>query len=203
MAELSNKRLQEEVLAQKGKAFTVGKGELIKVIDVYGGQAADFFAFALENIKEYLSAEHTRPSIERLFPKEGEAFYTQERRPIISLIEDHTPGIHDMLFAACNPSRYRELGVEGWHASCEENLQRCMEALGQSGIEIPQPVNLFTNFPVSHAGEMGVAAPLTKAGDYVVMRAEMDAYICVSACPQDQNETNSGTPTDIKVEVGF
>ena len=157
----------------------------------------------MENIKEYLSAEHTRPSIERLFPKEGEAFYTQERRPIITLLEDHTPGIHDMLFAACNPSRYRELGVESWHASCEENLQKCMETLGQAGIEIPQPVNLFTNFPVSRDGELGVAAPLTKAGDYVVMRAEMDAYICVSACPQDQNQTNSGTPTDIKVEVGF
>jgi uncharacterized protein YcgI (DUF1989 family) len=30
----------------------------------------------------------------------------------------------------------------------------------------------------------------------------MDAYIIVSACPQDQNPTCGGKPTDIKVEVG-
>ncbi|MCH8088477.1 MAG: urea carboxylase-associated family protein [Chloroflexi bacterium] len=202
MAELSNKRLEYDVPARMGKAFRVSKGELIKVIDVKGGQAADFFAFNVDNIKEYLSAEHTRPSISRLFPLEGEGFYTQERRPIMTLVVDHTPGIHDMLFAACNPSRYRELGVEGWHASCEENLGKEMEAIGIPGVEIPQPVNLFTSFPLSSDGAIGIAAPETRPGDYVVMRAEMDSYVCVSACPQDQNQTNSGVPTEIRVEVG-
>ena len=202
MTELQNKRLDYHVPAREGKAFRVSKGELIKVIDLRGGQAVDLFAFNVDNIKEYLSAHHTRPSIERLFPIEGEAFYTQERRPILTLIEDHTPGIHDLLFAACNPSRYRELGVEGWHASCEENLQKEMEAIGVPGVEIPQPVNLFTNFPVFPDGRMGVAAPQTKAGDYVILRVEMDCWVCVSACPQDQNDTNSGNPTDVSVEVG-
>ena len=120
----------------------------------------------------------------------------------MTMVEDHSPGIHDLLFAACNPSRYRELGVEGWHASCEENLRKEMEAIGVPGVETPQPVNLFTNFPVNPDGSMDIAAPQTKAGDYVIMRADMDSYVCVSACPQDQNDTNSGTPTDIRVEVG-
>jgi uncharacterized protein YcgI (DUF1989 family) len=202
MTELSKIRLDHDVPARTGRAFRVSEGELIKVIDSEGGQAVDFFAFNVENVREYLSAEHTRPSINRLFPIEGEGFYTQERRPIMTLVEDHSPGIHDLLFAACNPSRYRELGVEGWHASCEENLQKEMEAIGVAGVEIPQPVNLFTNFPVNPDGSMGIAAPQTQPGDYVIIRADMDSYVCVSACPQDQNATNSGTPTDIRVEVG-
>ena len=202
MTELAQKRLDYHVPAREGKAFRVSEGELVKVIDSRGGQAVDLFAFNVENVKEYLSAEHTRPSISRLFPKEGDAFYTQERRPILTLVEDHSPGIHDLLYASCNPSRYRELGVEGWHASCEENLRNCMEAIGVPGVEIPQPVNLFTNFRVFIDGRIDIAAPETKAGDYVLLRVEMDCWVCVSACPQDQNATNSGTPTDISVEVG-
>ena len=202
MTQLSNKRLEYDVPARAGKAFRVAKGELIKVIDVKGGQAVDFFAFYAEDLKEYISAEHTRPSIGRLFPKEGEAFYTRQRRPIMTLVEDHSPGIHDLLFASCNPSRYLELGVEGWHASCEENLEKEMEAIGLAGVEIPQPVNLFTNFPVAADGTISIAAPETKPGDYVIIRAEMDSYVCVSACPQDQNQTNAGNPTEIRVEVG-
>ena len=87
-------------------------------------------------------------------------------------------------------------GVEGTHVVQE------MEAIGVPGVEIPQPVNLFTSFPLSPDGTIGIAAPETRPGDYVIMRAEMDSYVCVSACPQDQNQTNSGVPTEIRVEVG-
>ena len=125
MTQLATMRLAYDVPARGGKAFRVSQGDLIKIIDIQGGQAVDFFAFDTSDLKEYISAEHTRmhcsgvTSIGRLFPKEGEAFYTRQRRPIMTLLEDHSPGIHDLLFACCNPSRYRELGVEGWHASCE------------------------------------------------------------------------------------
>jgi uncharacterized protein YcgI (DUF1989 family) len=74
MTQLSNKRLEYDVPARAGKAFRVAKGELIKVIDVKGGQAVDFFAFYAEDLKEYISAEHTRPSIGRLFPKGRRSF---------------------------------------------------------------------------------------------------------------------------------
>jgi uncharacterized protein YcgI (DUF1989 family) len=29
----------------------------------------------------------------------------------------------------------------------------------------------------------------------------MDAYVVVSACPQDMNDTCGGNPTDIQVEI--
>ena len=103
MTQLLNKRLEYDVPARAGKAFRVSEGELIKVIDVKGGQAADFFAFDVGDVKEYISAEHTRPSIGRLFPKEGEAFYTRQRRPIMTLVEDHSPGIHGSALRLVQP----------------------------------------------------------------------------------------------------
>ena len=58
MTELSSKRLEYDVPARMGKAFRVSKGELIKVIDVKGGQAADFFAF---NVDKRLGNTGLRP----------------------------------------------------------------------------------------------------------------------------------------------
>ena len=56
------KRVDYHVPAREGKAFRVSKGERVKVIDLRGGQAANLFAYNVDNGKEYLSAEHTRPS---------------------------------------------------------------------------------------------------------------------------------------------
>jgi uncharacterized protein YcgI (DUF1989 family) len=78
-------------------------------------------------------------------------------------------------------------------------------ALKTLGIELPftpQPCNLFTNFFINPDGTFTVKAPETRSGDFVVLRAEMDAYVVVSACPQDMNDTCGGNPTDIHVEIG-
>ena len=107
-----------------------------------------------------------------------------------------------MQYAACDPTRYRQLGVKGEHDSCQDNLHK---ALDQFGIRLgftPQPWNLFTNFFINPNGTFTIKPPETKAGDNIVLSCEMDAYVIVSACPQDLNPTCGGNPTDIKVEVG-
>jgi len=191
-----------EVAARTGRGFEVAKGMLIRITDLEGSQPVDFWAFNRAEHYEFLSPEHTKPSIEKLVPGVGDSAYTNLRRPIVTVIEDHSPGQHDMQYAACDPARYRELGVEGYHPSCQENLHR---ALGELGIELPftpQPLNLFTNFFINPDRTFTIKAPETRPGDHIVLHAEMDAYMVVSACPQDRNPTCGGRPTDIRAEVG-
>lgn len=190
------------VPARTGKGFTVRSGDLIRITDLRGEQPIDFWAFNRADIYEHLSCEHTKPSIEKLFPRPGEAAYTTHRRPIVTLVEDRSPGEHDMQFAACDKWRYLELGATEDHASCQDNLHKALASLGLSLPYTPQPWNLFTNFFINPDGTFSVKAPATRAGDHVVLRAEMDAHVVVSACPQDMNATCGGTPTDIQVEVG-
>jgi uncharacterized protein YcgI (DUF1989 family) len=187
--------------AREGHALELRRGDRIRVIDPTGGQVADVFAFCAGDLSEYHSAEHTRVWVSRLFPRVGEQFVTNRRRPILTLEADDSPGVHDMLCAACDPSRYALLGAQGWHASCQENLQRAMAALGHSGIEIPQPINLFMNIPVGEEGTIGWEPAPTGAGDSVTLRAELDVIVAVSACPQDLVPINSGNPTEIVLEV--
>lgn len=193
--------------AREGRGVRVPAGGRFRVIDPEGGQVGDLFAFCADDIGEFASAEHTRPYVNRLFPRVGEHFVTNHRRPILYFEADTSPGRHDMLCAACDPSRYEGLGVRGWHASCEENLRTAMAALGHDRIEVPQPINLFMNIPVlAQAGRQSDASiawepALSRPGDHVVMRAERDCYIVVSACPQDILVINSKQPGPLAIEV--
>ncbi len=78
--------------ARTGKGFTVKRGDLMRITDLGGAQPCDFWAFNKKDIYEHLSCEHTKPSIEKLFPHLGDAAYTNHRRPIVRLVEDKTPG---------------------------------------------------------------------------------------------------------------
>jgi uncharacterized protein len=190
-----------DVPAREGRAVRVAAGQLVRVIDVEGGQVADTFAFRADDVAEYHSAEHTRAYVSRLFPRPAEPFVTNHRRPILVLEEDASPGVHDMLCAACDPERYAGLGVEGWHASCQENLRAAMAELGFDHVEVPQPINLFMNIPVHDGGELGWEPAPTRPGDSVTLRAAMDCIVVVSACPQDIVPINNGRPSPVAIEV--
>jgi uncharacterized protein len=189
--------------AREGRAVAIDAGRRFRVIDLEGGQVADTWAFAAEDPGEHHSAQHTRAVVDRLFPLPGEQFVTNRRRPILTLEADNSPGIHDMLIAACDPARYEGLGVEGWHASCEENLQRALEALGVQPVPrfAPQPINLFMNTPARADGTIEWLPAETEAGDHVVLRAEMDMIVAVSACPQDIVGINEAGPSPIAIEL--
>ncbi|HZS93618.1 MAG TPA: urea carboxylase-associated family protein [Chloroflexota bacterium] len=193
--------------AREGRGARISVGTRFRVVDPQGGQVGDLFAFNARDIREYASAEHTRVFNNRLFPRLGEHFVTNKRRPILLFEEDNSPGVHDMLCAACDPARFELLGVEGWHASCQENLRTVMAGFGHEYVEVPQPINLFMNIPVTMGtpnqedGEIGWEPALTKAGDAVTMRAEMDCYIVVSACPQDIIVINENKPSPLEIQI--
>ncbi|WP_231514541.1 DUF1989 domain-containing protein [Mycobacterium sp. URHB0044] len=188
------------VPAGAGRAVWVRRGERVRVIDVEGGQVADVFAFAADDPGEHLSASHTRTSTGRLFPLVGEQFVTTRRRPILTLVEDTSPGVHDMLIAACDPARYRALGTAE-HASCADNLRDTMAMIGMNVNVVPQPVNVFMNIPVAPSGELSWLPATSRPGDAVTFQGEMDCAVVVSACPMDLNAINGERPTDLVVEI--
>lgn len=194
-----------EVDARSYASFTAKQGQSIRFTDLEGAQPIDFWAFNQTDIYEHLSCEHTKPSIEKVYPGIGDSAYTNQRRPIVTLIDDNSPGQHDMQYAACDIYRYRELGWDeaknGYHHNCQDNLHKGLAELGLTLPYTPQPWNLFTNFFLYPDGKFEVKAPATKPGDNITLRIEMDAYIVVSACPQDMNDTCGGNPSGIKAEL--
>jgi uncharacterized protein YcgI (DUF1989 family) len=188
-----------QIPAREARAVRLPAGATFRVIDVEGRQAGDLWAFAADG--EYHDAPHTRVETGRLFPAIGEQFWSNRRCPILTLLEDRSPGLHDMLMAACDPERFVRLGHVGHHASCQENLLGCLAAEGVEAPLVPQPINLFMNIPIRPDGTLEQGAAQSAPGDYVALRAELDCLVVVSACPQDIVQTNALEPTPLAIEV--
>ncbi len=175
---------QITIPARRGKAVQIRAGEHIKVINTHGAQVVDTWAFASFDMAEVMSMEHTRATLVRMRPLVGDALFTIRRRPILTLIEDTSPGVHDTLMAACDNYRYALLGCTEYHDNCTDNLAAGLRALGLSVTDTPAPLNLFMNIPWTDDGTLSFDPPQSRPGDYVVFRAELDAVLAFSACPQ-------------------
>lgn len=191
----------QTIPARRGRAQRIAKGQALKLINTHGHQVVDTWAFSSEDVSEFLSLEHWRPTVEHIFPRVGDKLVTNRRRPILTFEEDTSPGIHDTLMAACDDYRYGLLGCTDYHDNCTDNLKAAMRAIGITQHEVPSPLNMWMNIPVSQGGELGWEAPVSLPGDYVVLRAEMDCIIAMSACPQDILPINGGNPVEAHYQV--
>ncbi len=188
-----------QVRAGQAFALEVKRDQLLQITDVHGKQVADFVAFGLDDREEFLSTAVTRSANSSVMLQAGMTLYSNRRSPMFELVED-TVGRHDMLFAACDPPRYEELGEAG-HANCRSALASALEPYGVGYDRVPDPINWFMNVAIRQRGELEIREPLSERNDQVLLRPLLDAVVAVSACPQDKNPTNAFTPTEILVRV--
>ncbi len=119
-----------EVAAGHGAAFPLAKGQAARLINTHGTQVVDCWAWNAADLSEHMSMEASRVFTQRLNPIIGDSFVTTRRRPILTLVEDTSPGIHDTFMAACDAHRYELLGVKTYHRNCLDNMMEAMRAIG-------------------------------------------------------------------------
>ncbi len=189
---------QITIPARRGKAAFAAAGQIVTVINTHGEQVVDTWAFNRQDLAEFMSMEHSRATHHHLTPHVGDSLLTNRRRPILTLIEDTSGGVHDTLIAACDRYRYEQLGCADYHDNCTDNLAQGLRDIGLTPPETPSPLNLFMNIPWTPAGDLSFQAPVSTPGCYVRLRAEMDLVIAFSACPQDILPINgtAGKPTE-------
>ena len=189
--------------ARTGIALPLKAGQSIRITNTYGQQVVDTWALCAGETHEVMSMEHTRSCLDKIAPAVGDRLFTNRRRPILEFIEDTSPGVHDTLLSACDEARYRLLGFEGNHGSCAENFRSALDALGIPAPALPSPWNLFENVRVDARGTLAISPPVSRAGDYVVIRALMDAVVIFSACPMDIALTNGldRLPKDVELAL--
>mgnify|MGYP000223337875 FL=1 len=189
MVDLTSMNLQT-IPAGRGVAIVLSSGSEIIVINTHGTQVLDTWAFNLDDPSEYMSMEHTRSRLSRLSPRTGDKLFSNRRRPILALLEDTSPGIHDTLLCACNKEIYRELGCDDGHRSCESNLHEALSFIDHEIALTPAPLNLFMNVPVAPDGTIDRVPPQSRPGDLVRLQTVMNTIIVFSACPQDVTPIN-------------
>lgn len=131
----------------------------------------------------------------------GESFFSaRSAEPMLTLIEDASPGPHDMLYPACDQALCDHVGLPD-HPNCQDNL---ISALARENITIdfvPDPVDLFQNSSPQANGRIDVLASINPPGGYVKLRALRDLLLVVTACSVDFHPTNDDRCTEIEVAV--
>ncbi len=188
-----------QVKPGQAHAVEVKEGHLLQITDVQGKQVADFVAFVLADRNEFVSTAATRSVNGNVMIQKGMKLYSNRRTPLFEVVDD-TVGRHDMLFAACDPKRYEELGEPG-HANCRTALAEALATYDVDYDRVPDPINWFMNVAIRQRGELEVREPLSDRDDRVLLRALTDVVVAVSACPQDKNATNGFSPSDILLRV--
>lgn len=193
--------------ARKAVAFTVEAGQSIKIINTHGKQVLDFWAFNPSDANDFLSMVHTRTVLRKVRVDAGDKLYSTRRKPMLTLTEDVTRGVHDMIWSACDAERYRMQGVQGYHDNCTDNMHKAIKdtfeasSFGIADDWVPDPLNLFMNIAIDHHGELDIRPPTSEKGQYVTLRAETKLIIVISSCPQDIDPVNAGMPTDCEYQI--
>jgi uncharacterized protein YcgI (DUF1989 family) len=191
----------EEVPARQGRAVRVDRGQALQIINTFGHQVVDFWAFDAHNVATYLSMEHTRATLSRLTPRAGDILVDNWRESMLAFESDTSPGVHDTVIAPCDRARYVKLGCAADHASCADNLHRALELLGLRVPVCPASFNLWMNIPVLPTGNLEWRETVASPGDSVIFRALVDCVMVMSACPQDVIRINSGRPVSAHYAV--
>lgn len=116
--------------ARKAVAFSVKAGQDVKVINTHGKQVVDFWAFSPSDPNDFLSMVHTRTILVKVALAKGDKLYSSRRKAMLTLTEDTTKGVHDILWSACDAERYHMMGYEGLHDNCSDNMHK----VGCSGL---------------------------------------------------------------------
>jgi uncharacterized protein YcgI (DUF1989 family) len=187
------------IAARRAVAIRLARGARLRVINTHGQQVVDTWAFT--SAGEWMSMEHSRLHMGRVNPRVGDTFVTTRRRPVLTLVEDTSGGVHDTLLAACDRWRYELLGASG-HDNCTDNLHAALASAGFAAVPCtPSPLNLFENAPPGPGGGIEIAPPVSTPGSHVTLRADLDVLVVLSACPQDLAPTNGPGPRDAHYEL--
>jgi len=208
---LSMKLLLQHIIPPKlGFALVVAKAQTLRIIDLEGKQVVDMALFNAANPREKLSTSYSRT---RYMPKPGADYMPRDKliegdillsticNPMMTIIKE-TPepkGVHDVHNRMCN-RLYYEMYNLGSRDGCHENISKAVAPYGLLPEDIPDTMDLFMNYHHDCTrGRWVIEEPVSKPGDYIELRAEMDCIVALSNCPNEA--ASGGRCKPVKLEV--
>lgn len=182
------------------KTVELGFGDELVIIDPQGQQVSDIVAFSRSDHDEYLSSGRSLDYAARLWLTTGDVLYSNRSQPMFTILED-TCGRHDFTLTPCSKDTFRILyGEEEERPGCEGNLAAALVPYDIGVDRIPVPFNAFMHVEIdATTGAFHVRPPMSKAGDFLRLRAEMSLVVAMSACSAGQSNNFSFKPIDFRV----
>ncbi len=178
----------------------IRKGDRLRLIDLEGRQAVDFLCYNAADAADRYNAANTIKLNHNIYLGAGCVLWSLRAREMMTIVED-TCGSHDTLYGCCSIEidevRFGKTNARG----CQSNFEAELTKYGLGQKDMAANVNFFMYVPVAADGAVAIAEGLSKAGDYVDLRAEMDLIVVISNCPERDNPAAGGEPTPVRAIV--
>lgn len=195
--------IYDQVLAsRKPWAKVIKKGQTLRIVDLGGNQAVDFLVYNADDPSERYSAPDTIRAQNNIFITTGTQLYSNDGNVLMTVLRD-TCGRHDTSGGACScESNSVRFGLDKkWQHACVENFLYGLKEFGLGKRDMTSNINFFMNVPVSSDGTLEIVDGISDPGSIVELRAEMNALVVISNCPQMNNPCNGYNPTPIQLIV--
>jgi uncharacterized protein YcgI (DUF1989 family) len=190
----------EVIRPRSGTAFILKAGQVLRVTDPLGEQVSDLLAFAEHDTGEVISNGRSFDYEETIRLSTGHRLWSNKSNPMLEIVEDSV-GRHDFLLTPCSEATFRHFYPNSpVHRGCMGNLAEALAPYGITPDQIPCAFNIFMNVEVEgESGHLRVLPPLSKAGDFIRLKALMDVVIGITAC--SAYASNGGTFKPIHYEI--
>ncbi len=191
--------MEQVIEKQSGTAFKIKKGQFLKVIDPQGEQVSDLVLFNADDVREKLSSGKTLDFEENILITKGNYLWSNRSRKMMKILED-TNGRNDFLLAPCSPETFTVMYKNPhYHPSCFENLHKNLKYFGIEPDDVPTAFNIFMNVRFEENGRLKVMPPMSRPGDFVLFRAEMNLVVGLTACSAEDSNNGSFKPINFEV----
>ena len=195
-------RYDHTVAAQAPWSGLVARGETIRIVDLDGQQAVDTLFYRADDLSERYSAQDTVREQASAYVTTGTPLISSEGNVMLTVTADSC-GRHDTSAGACS---CESNSVRFGHATrylhaCRENFLLEVGRHGMTKRDIVPNINFFMNVPIEPSGDLAIVDGVSRPGDFVELRAEMDVLCVISNCPQINNPCNGFNPTPIRILI--
>jgi len=195
-------RIAGDVTVPAGQPFSalVAAGQVLRLVDLEGQQAIDFLCYNAHDHTERYHAANTIKVAGNVYLGKGTVLRSVKARPMMTIVED-TCGGHDTIFGCCS----FELDEVRYGATnprcCQRNFEEELARHGMDARDVVSNMNFFMRVPVGADGAAAIVDGISKPGDFVDLRAEMDVLAVLSNCPEALNPATGERPTPIRAVI--
>ncbi len=194
--------LEQIIPAREYTSLILHHREILRIIDLEGKQVVDLVALSRKDKGEKLSCVYSNLLNGTWKLTKGHTLYTNWAHPMLTIVEDKV-GCHYSGGGFCSEEmNFLRFNIRNTR-NCAENLTLAFKpyAIQREDFNFDCCFNIFMNLTFQTDGSMRLQEPLSRAGDYIDLRSEMDCIIALSNCPQDKNPCNGFNPTPIQIKV--
>ncbi|MFB5268272.1 urea amidolyase associated protein UAAP2 [Paenibacillus enshidis] len=194
------------ISAGQGWMHELQPGQVLRIVDLEGNQAADTLLYDADNPEDHYSSVQTINAQNNIYLTTGSSLLAESGKELARIVAD-TCGRHDTLGGACSSqsNTVRYAYEKGYMHNCRDTfmleLSKHPEGHLYGKRDLSPNINFFMNVPVTLEGGLTFEDGVSGPGCYVEVQSSCRSMVLISNCPQLNNPCNAYNPTPIRVLI--